>query len=133
VSVERVHLALLPPLARCELDPTPAPETLGLLRDSDLGTEVAKRALEEGALSGCARDDHPLDAGPREPCHLVRDERSAGDVDERLGPSAGSVAEPLGLAAGEDDRLQAAQASSWWSRSAVSGRTSVGELLRPMP
>ena len=39
---------------------------------------------------------------------LVGGERPPGDLDERLRAAAGRVAEPLGLAAGEDDRLHLA-------------------------
>ena len=46
-----------------------------------------------------------LDARLREPRDLVRGERLARDVDERLRAAAGRVAQALGLAAREDDRL----------------------------
>src|SRR5207249_2386768 len=70
--------------------------------------ETVKLTLEEVALPRSTRDDHALHAGARESRHLVGDERAPRHVDQRLRPPTGSVAEPLGLAAGEDDRLQAA-------------------------
>ena len=56
-------------------------------------------------MPGRAREDHTGDAGIREPADLVGGERLAGDLDERFGAPARSVAKPLGLPAGEDDRL----------------------------
>ena len=59
-----------------------------------------------------------------EPADLVGGERLAGDVDERLRPPAGRVAEALGLAAAEDDRLH------WLRRWLAARRPQLG---RPIP
>src|SRR5207237_7953453 len=121
-------------LAACsyrELDPATAPEPLGLLGGRDLDSETGELLLEQRALSRRARHDHALDPRTCEPPDLIRDERPAGDVHERLRPAAGGLAHALGLATGKDDRLH--YVSSSGSRSAVSGSTSAGELGRPMP
>ena len=70
-----------------------------------LGAEAPELSLEELALPRGAGHDHAVDAGLREPRDLVGGERPATDLDERLRASARGVAEPLGLAAAEDDRL----------------------------
>ena len=93
------------PEAGGELDPAAATEPLGLLGDDDLRAETVELLREELSLSGCARDDHPLHPGSHEAPDLVGRERLAGDLDQRLGTAARSIAEPLGLAAGEDDRF----------------------------
>src|SRR5205823_11682714 len=74
----------------------------------DLRPEPCQLLFEERALARRAADDHARHTGPRETADLVRGERPARDVDERLRASAGSVTEPLGLAAGEEDRFHRA-------------------------
>src|SRR4051812_6108371 len=132
VAVQRVHVAVLPAPLRRELDAAAAPEALRLLRRDDLRTEAGELGLEERPLAGGAGEDHARHARVHEPPDLVRGERLPGELDERLRPSGRSVTEPLGFAAGEDDRFHGRYAS-WGSRSGVSGRTSVGEIGRPMP
>ena len=82
-------------------------------------------------LPGGAREDHARHAGAREPADLVRSERLARDLDERLRTSAGSVAEPLGLAAGEDDRLHRGYVLA--AGRGACGTVSGGAVGRPMP
>src|SRR5581483_7283177 len=108
VAVQGEHVAVLTPRARRVAQPAAAPEPLRLLDCDDLGADPAELTLEERALARRAREDHPVDAGACEPSDLVRRERRACDLDERLRTSARSVAEPLGLTAGEDDRLHPA-------------------------
>ena len=88
-----------------EAEPAAAAERLGLSGRDDLRPEVADRRLERGLLPGDAADDHAVDADGRELLDLVRGERPAADLDQRLRTALGGLAEPLGLAAGEDDRL----------------------------
>src|SRR5581483_7106422 len=133
VAVQRVDVPGLLPEPGCVLDPAAPAEPLGLLRGGNLGAEPLQLALEDGALPGGAGHDHPRHAGPHEPGDLVGRERPARDVDERLRAPAGRVAEPLGLAAGEDDRLQGPYASAVARWAGVSGSTSVAEVGRPMP
>src|SRR5262249_54640803 len=103
VAVQCEDVAALAALARCEPQAAAAAEPLRLLGAHDLDSEAGELAHEEFALSHSAGDDHAGDARTREAPDLVRGERTTGDVDERLRPSARSVAEALGLAAGEDD------------------------------
>src|SRR6478735_5965120 len=104
------------------------------LRDrDDLGADTGELLLELRALTGGAREQHTAHAGIREPTDLIGGERLPGNVDERLRPSAGSVTEPLGLAAGEDDRFHPGYPWGAGAGSGVSGSTSVGDVGRPMP
>ncbi len=97
------------PLSRrspaAKLQPSPAPERLLLAGEGELDADALERALELLLLTGAAADDHAVDAGGREAADLVRGERTARDVDERLRPALRCVAEALGLAAREEDRL----------------------------
>ena len=132
VAVQRQDVAaLLPPLRR-ELDPAAAPEPLRLLDGDDLGPSPASSVDERRSLAGRAREDDARHAGVREAAHLVGGERLARDVDERLRASCGSVAEPLGLAAGEDDRLHGCP-RSWRPDAGDCGTVSGGAAVRPMP
>src|SRR5215208_4217464 len=132
VAVQRVDVPRPLPLARRELDSAAPSERLRLLRDDDLRAERRQLALEELALARRARDDHARDAGAGEPTDLVRRERAAGHFHQGLRAAARGIAHPLGLAAGEDDRLHRGYRSSG-SRSRVCGRTSVATVLRPIP
>ena len=85
--------------------PSSAPQRLGLPDADDLDPETVQRQLEVLLLTGGTTHDHALDSGPAEQRQLVRGEGPAADRDERLRQSLGSVAEPLGLSAGEDDRF----------------------------
>ena len=66
---------------------------------------ACQRPCEFVFLPGAAAHDHALDPGPCESADLVRRERCSTDVDERLRTPLRGVAEPLGPAAGEEDRL----------------------------
>ncbi len=112
VTVQSKDLALPGAEGRGELDPTAAPEPLGLFCHHDLRADARELGREQRALARSAREDHPGDTGVRQATDLVSGERLPGDLDERLRPSSGGLAEALGLAAGENDRLHAgAQAS----------------------
>ena len=106
VAVHRVDGPLAFPRLRCQPQPSSAAQWLGLADRDELEPEAAELALEQLLLPRGAADDHAVDAGFGQQCDLVRRQRPPGDRDERLRPSFRSVGEPLGLAAGEDDRLQ---------------------------
>src|SRR5699024_11043049 len=96
------------PLPRSELDAAAAAEPLRLLRGDDLRAEALEQLEEALTLARGAGEDDARHAGTGETADLVGGERLPGDVHERLRASAGSVAEPFGLAAGEDDRFHRA-------------------------
>src|SRR5206468_1969505 len=60
---------------------------------------------EELLLPARAAEDDALDARIPQTPDLVRRKRPAGDGDKRLRLALSGIAEPLGLPAGEDDRL----------------------------
>ena len=91
----------------------------------------AELALEQLAGAGRARDDHALDAGPREQRDRVGGERPVADRHERLRQAAGGVAKALGLAAGEQDRLHQSCVRRALLRSRADRRTASSG--RPMP
>ena len=132
VAVHREHVAVLGAAACGEPDPAAAAERLRLLGRDDLGAEPVELALEQLALAGGAAHDHAVDARCREPGDRVGDERPSRDLDERLRAPTCGVAEALGLAAGEDDRLHGSEVELG-SRSGVSPNEPSGEAARPMP
>jgi hypothetical protein len=82
-----------------------ATEGLGLLDGDDLRAWPRKLTLEELAGAGGARHDHALDAGAGEQGDRVGGERLPRDGHQRLGEPLGSVAQTLGLAAGQQESL----------------------------
>ncbi|MCZ7587395.1 MAG: hypothetical protein M5U27_00735 [Gaiella sp.] len=105
VAVHREHVARLPAEAGGEADAAAAAEPLGLARAHEPDTEGAEPVEECLLLPREAAHDHAVDPGPREPADLPGEERPASDRHERLRQAPRGVAEPLGLATGEDDRL----------------------------
>ena len=105
VAVQRVDGAGFAPLLRGETKASAPSERLRLADQHELDAEVPELLLEDRFLARGAADQHTLDARLGEQSDLVRGQRAAPDRDERLGPALGCVAEPLGLSAGEDDRL----------------------------
>ena len=133
VAVQREDVALLVPLPRRELDPAaPAERARAPRRRRSRRRARPAPPSNSAPWPAAQRDDHALDARGREPSDLVRGERPAGDVDERLRPPAAGVAEALGLAARQDDRLHYSLRSSR-SGSGVSGSEANGEAARPIP
>ena len=102
------HVAALAAERGGEPDRASAAEPLGLARAGDLDAEAGETLLEVRLLPGRAADDHAVDAGPVQAADLPGEQRLAADLDERLRPARRRVAHPLGLAAGEDDRLHQA-------------------------
>ena len=131
VAVEREHRPLLPPPRGREPQPAAAAERLLLPHRLDLGAESGERVDERLLVSGAARDDHARHAALDEPRHPVLRERKPADRHERLRQPLRRLAQPLRLAAGEQERLHYSLVSS--SGSAASGRTSVAEIRRPVP
>src|SRR6185436_8226192 len=131
VAVQREDVAALPPLVRGEADAAAAAEPLGLLGDRDLHSEAKKCGCEVFPGSGSATDDHALDPGATKQRDLPSRQRPSRDRHQRLRQATRGVAEPLGLAAGQDDRLH--YSASAVSRAGVSGRASSGETARPIP
>jgi hypothetical protein len=105
VAVQREARARLAPLARSELQASPTPERLLLARERELDADALQRSGELVLLPGAAAHDHPLDAGPGQSTDLVLSEWLPADVDERLRTPLRGIAEPLGSAAREEDRL----------------------------
>ena len=93
---------------RREAEAAAATERLRLPDRDDLGAETGERVDEDRLLSGPAGDDHARHAGADEPRDRVLGERIAGDRDERLRLSLRRLAEPLRLAAREEERLHQA-------------------------
>jgi hypothetical protein len=88
-----------------EAQASPTSQRLRLSDSDHLESEAAERALERLLVARRTAHDHPLDAGAPEECELVRGQGPAGDRHERFRLSLGSVAEPLGLSTGENDRF----------------------------
>ena len=100
------HVPVLAPPRRRETQAAAAPERLGLADRVDLGAETRERVHERLLLPGAARDDHARRrrrATSR--ATPVLGERKAGDRHERLRQALRRVAEPLRLAAREEQRL----------------------------
>ena len=114
-----------------------APEALGLLGDDDLRAEAGQLADEPGSLAGRAGEDDARHAGARESPDLIGGKRPAGDVDQRLRPAARSVAEPFGLAAGEDQclhgRLRLGRGGLRRPRDCDVGNVRLRPVRRPIP
>ncbi len=105
VAVQREAWAGLAPLARRELQASATPERLLLAGERELDADALQRTRELVLLPCPAAHDHAVHTGPRETTDLVLRERLPADVDERLRAPLRSVAEPLGPAAREKDRL----------------------------
>src|SRR5262249_14435272 len=130
VAVQGEDVALLPAEGGGEAKPAAAAESLRLLGGDDLGPEPVELPLEQLALAGGTREDHARHARPREPAHLVCGERLPGDLDEGLRPAPRGVAEALGPAAREDDRLQARPRAPPKARPSREARPSRGRDVR---
>src|SRR6266511_1996143 len=133
VAVEREDGPCLVPLRRRQPQAAAATERLLLTDGHDLWPQARELALEDAFVSRCTREDHPSHSGIREPADLVGRQWAPGDRDERLRAPCRRAAEPLGLAAREDQRFHYAFGARWRSRCGDSGRTSVGEPARPTP
>ena len=105
VAVEREDVTRFLPALRGEPDPAAAAHRLGLANGDDLRADAAQGALEMRLLTGRAADEHALHAHRPELLDLVGGQRPAPDLDERLGLALRGLAEPLGLAARQDDRF----------------------------
>ena len=131
VAVQRVDVARVLSGHGREAQAAAAPERLRLLHRRDLGAEARQLLREQPALAGGAADDDALDACPHQQPDLVCEQRPFPDADERLRPSGRSLAEPLGPAAGEHDRL--ADHCGTASGSGVSAAAPNGDGGRPTP
>src|SRR5215211_5388439 len=109
-----------------------AAERLGLLHRDDVRADSAELGEKERALAGGAADEHPLHAGLGERRDLVGRERTPPDRDNGLRPSLSGRAEPLGLAARQDDGFHYAWSSGSGSDSSVSGSAPRSEEARPI-
>ena len=105
VAVHRENGAVLAPMAGGEAQSAAAAERLRLSDGDDLDASPAERCVELVFLSDRAGDDRTRDPGRREPLDRVRGERLPRHLHERLRLALRGLAEPLGLAAGEDERL----------------------------
>src|ERR1043166_6097444 len=114
-----------------EADPTAPAERLGLADGDALRADLAELLLEEVLLSFRAADQNAIDPGCGELLHLIGDQRLARDLDQCLRAATRGVAETLGFAAGEDDRLHYCLSSR--SGSSVSGSAAGADSARPMP
>ena len=108
-----------------------AAERLVLPHRLDLGAEPRERVEERVLVAGAAGDDDARHAAVDEPRDAVRREGKTSHRHERLRQSLRRLAQPLRLAAGEQERFHYSLVSS--SRSAASGSTSVAEIRRPIP
>src|SRR5262249_19161372 len=131
VAVKRQDRPFLLAARRSETKAAAAPERLRLSHRLDLSAETRKRFDERLLVSRPARDDHARDAAVDEPRDRVTGNGDARDRHERLWVSLRRLAQPLRLAAGEQERLHYSLVSN--SGSAASGRTSVAEIFRPVP
>src|SRR5712691_6384085 len=118
VAVQRIDRTALLPMLCGEAKPSPTPERLVLADGDDLGAEAAELALEERLETLGAGDDDPRHPRFGQTRHLVRGEGPTGDGDERLRTALRRIAEALGLAARQDQRLHYVEGSG--SRSGVS-------------
>src|SRR5262249_35574639 len=105
IAVQGEDVAGLAPLSRREPDASAPPQALGLLCDRELRTDPVQCRGERLARARVAAENHALDAGTAEQADLPGRERTPGDRYERLRQPARGVAEALGLAARQNDRL----------------------------
>ena len=113
VAVQREHRPALAPVRRREAEPAAAAERLRLADRDDLGAEAASSLLEQ-RLAAARRTRRSRASTPAAASRATWYAASGlpGDGHERLRPALRGVAEPLGLAAGEDDRLHVRRAVS---------------------
>jgi hypothetical protein len=135
VAVQGEDVSVLFPRLGCEAQAASPSERLRLPDDDELDAEVGQRLFEEPFVSGRAGDDHAVDVCAPQEGDLIRGERLARNRDERLRLSSRGRAEPLGLAAGQDQGFHRTyeRSSCSRSRSSVSGRVANGEAARPIP
>ena len=131
VAVERVHVARVLAGRGREAQAAAAPERLRLLDRDDLGAEPGQVGREHLSLSRRAAHDHALHARAHEQGDLVREQRPLPDAHERLRTPLGGFAQPLGLAAGEHDRV--ADHCGTASGAGVSAAASLDADGRPTP
>ena len=130
VAVQREARAGLAAPRRGEAQAAAAAERLRLADGVDLGSETGERVHERLLLAGAAGDDHARDARGDEPRDAVLGEREPRDGHERLRETLCRLAEPLRLAAREEQRLHQTRSSGSRCASGSAGDACFG---RPIP
>jgi hypothetical protein len=105
VPVQGVEVSLLPPRRGGESEPAAPSQRLRLGDGDDLRAEAGELRLEEPLVPRRTADEDAGDPRAGEPRDLVRGQRPPGDRDEGLRTPLRGLAEALGLAPGQDDRL----------------------------
>ena len=131
VAVEREHRTVLLPPRCSQAQAAAAPKRLNLPHRLDLGAQTAERLQVRLLVAGAARDDDARHSTFDEPRHRVPREWNPSERHERLRQPLRRIAEPFCLAAPKDEGFHYSLVSS--SGSTASGRTSVGEMRRPVP